>query len=92
MESLLEPSRKIEPAFTSYLLRTADGRSHTGLLVRRNEKEVVLRDAQNKEIAVPGGDVESFQTSRVSLMPEGQMSSLTPQEAADLLQYLAGLK
>jgi putative heme-binding domain-containing protein len=88
LESILEPSRRIEPKYAAYVALTGDGRSHTGLLVRRDERTVVLRDAQNKEIVLAAGDVEQFQPSRLSLMPAGQLAGLTAQEAADLLQYL----
>ena len=62
------------------------------LLVRRGEKEVVLRDAQNKEVVLAARNVETLRPSRMSLMPEGQLAGLTAQEAADLLEYLATRK
>jgi putative heme-binding domain-containing protein len=89
LQSMLEPSRRIEPKYAAYLVNTADGRSFTGLLVRRSEKEVVLRDAENKEIVLAAKKVEELRPSRVSLMPQGQLAGLTAQEAADLLEYLA---
>ena len=89
LESILEPSRRIEPKYAAYVAHTTDGRSFTGLLVKRDEKEVVLRDAQNKEIVLAAKNVEELRPSRMSLMPEGQLAGLTPQEAADLLDYLA---
>ena len=89
LESILEPSRRIEPKYAAYLVQTADGRSFTGLLVRRSEKEVVLRDAQNKEIVLAAKNVEELRPSRVSLMPQGQLAGLTAPEAADLLEYVA---
>jgi putative heme-binding domain-containing protein len=92
LESILEPSRRIEPKFASYVVVTVDGRSLTGLLVMRDETKVVLRDAQNKEIAVPAADVEALQPSRFSLMPDGQFGGLTAQEAADVLEYLVTRK
>ncbi|HEY1859582.1 MAG TPA: PQQ-dependent sugar dehydrogenase [Gemmataceae bacterium] len=92
LESILEPSRRIEPKFAAYIARTADGRSFTGLLVRRDDKEVVLRDAQNKEIVLAAKNVEELRPSTTSLMPNGQMAGLTAQEAADLLEYLATRK
>ncbi len=70
-------------------MQTVDGRSFTGLLVRRSEKEVVMRDAENREIVVAAKRVEVLQPSRVSLMPQGQLAGLTAQEAADLLEYVA---
>jgi putative heme-binding domain-containing protein len=92
LESILEPSRRIEPKFAAYVARTGDGRTVTGLLVKRDEKEVVLRDAQNKEIVLAAKNVEELRPSPKSLMPDGQMAGLTAQEAADLLEYLVNRK
>lgn len=89
LESMLEPSRRIEPKYAAYLARTTDGRVFSGLLSKRNDSEVILRDAQNKEIILAGKNVEMMQPSRHSLMPEGQLAGMTAQEAADLLEYLA---
>jgi putative heme-binding domain-containing protein len=92
LESILEPSRRIEPKYAAYVAQTADGRSLTGLLVRRDERGVVLRDAQNQEVVLADKDVETLQPSRLSLMPSGQLAGLTAQQAADLLEYLASRK
>ncbi len=92
LESILEPSRRIEPKYAAYIVQTAGGRSLTGLLVRRDENAVVLRDGQNKEITLAARDVEVLQPSRLSLMPDGQLAGLTAQQAADLLEYLASRK
>jgi putative heme-binding domain-containing protein len=92
LESILEPSRRIEPKYAAYIAQTTNGRSFTGLLVRRDESSVVLRDAQNKEIVLAAKDIEVLQPSRLSLMPDGQLAGLTAQQAADLLEYLASRK
>ena len=92
LESILEPSRRIDPKYAAYVAQTADGLSLTGLLVKRDENEVVLRDGQNKELVLAAKNVEALRPARMSLMPDGQMASLTAQEAADLLEYLAGRK
>ena len=92
LDSILFPSAKVEPQYASYLVKTHDGRSFTGLLVKRDEKQVVLRDAENKEIVLAADNVEAIQPSRLSLMPDGAVSGLTLQEAADLVEYLASRK
>jgi putative heme-binding domain-containing protein len=89
LESILEPSRRIEPKYAAYVAQTHDGRALTGLLVRRDERTVVLRDAQNKEVVLAATELDILQPSRVSLMPAGQLAGLTAQDAADLLEYLA---
>lgn len=92
LESLLEPSRRIEPKHATYAVATADGRLLTGLLVNRDEESLVLRDVQGKEIVLKADLVEELRPSRTSLMPEGQMADLTLQQAADLLSYLESLQ
>jgi putative heme-binding domain-containing protein len=92
LESLLQPSLRVEPQYAAYIVRTKDEKTVTGILVKRDEKQVVVRDAENKEHTFAAADVASVTPSRLSLMPEGQMAALTPQEAADLLEYLVQRK
>ena len=89
LTSVLTPSRRIEPKFATYLVQTTDGRSFSGVLVKRDENFVVLRDTQGKEIPLATIEVEELRLSNTSLMPEGQLAGLTAQDAADLLEYLA---
>jgi putative heme-binding domain-containing protein len=92
LNSLLEPSRRIEPRYATYVAATADGRALTGLLVKRDERSVVLRDSKGKESILAAKDVEELRPTRVSLMPDGQLTDLTAQEAADLIDYLHSLR
>jgi putative heme-binding domain-containing protein len=92
LESILEPSRRIEPKFAAYTALLSDGRSFTGLLIKRDDKEIVLRDAENKEIVLSAKKVEELKASAKSLMPDAQLAGLTAQEAADLLEYLVTRK
>jgi putative heme-binding domain-containing protein len=92
LASMLEPSRRIEPKFAAYLARTTDGRVVTGLLVKRDEAEVVLRDGENKEVKVAAADIEQMRPAGKSLMADGQLAGLTAEEAADLLAYLMSCK
>jgi putative heme-binding domain-containing protein len=92
LESLLQPSVRVEPQFAAYNVKTHDARTFTGLLIKRDDKQVVLKDAENKEIALTAADVESVTPSRLSLMPDGLLAGLTPQEAANLLDYLVSRK
>jgi putative heme-binding domain-containing protein len=92
LDSLLNPSARVESQFASYNVRTKDEKTYTGLLVKRSDTEVILKDAENKQIKLAADDVDSVTPSRLSLMPDGQMSGLTPQEAADLLEFLVQRK
>jgi putative heme-binding domain-containing protein len=92
LESILEPSKRLDPPYVTYLAETHDGRVLSGLLVERNEREVVLKDAQNKVVRLPRADVAQLVTQQQSLMPELLLRDLTAQQVADLLAYLGSLK
>ncbi|MCZ2343055.1 MAG: PQQ-dependent sugar dehydrogenase [Bacteroidales bacterium] len=92
LESLLDPSRRVEPPYQAYQLLTLDGKSFVGLLVKRNNHEIILKDHQNKTIVVQADNVDEFRPARESLMPTGQLADLTAQEAADLLEWLMSLR
>ncbi|MFO0819715.1 MAG: PQQ-dependent sugar dehydrogenase [Pirellulales bacterium] len=92
LDSLLQPSRTVEPAFAAYQVLLHDGRQLAGLLVKRTAEEFVLRDVQNKEIVLKASEVDRLSVARASLMPEGLLAGLTAQQAADLLAFLETLK
>ncbi|MHC4875926.1 MAG: PQQ-dependent sugar dehydrogenase [Planctomycetota bacterium] len=92
LESLLEPSKTIDPKFATWLVQTDAGKVVSGLLVRRTDKEVVIRDAQNNEHTIPVTEIDEIFRQRNSLMPEKLLRDLTAQQAADLLSWLASLK
>jgi putative heme-binding domain-containing protein len=92
LESLLLPSRRVEAKYQSYVLKCEDGRCVTGVLVKRDAKETVLRDATNKEHTFAARDIDQFTPARESLMPSGLLADLTPQQAADLLEFLVQSK
>jgi putative heme-binding domain-containing protein len=92
VESLISPSRRVDPAYAVYAVQTASGRTLTGLLVTRDEHTLVLRDGEGREISVAAEELEELRPLRISLMPEGQLAGLTAQEAADLVEFLATRK
>lgn len=92
LENILEPSKTIDPQFVSHLVETTTGEVHTGLLVRQSDTELVLKKADGKEVAVPVAEIERSSPQQKSLMPDLLLRDLSPQQAADLLEFLACLK
>ncbi|MGE0755737.1 MAG: PQQ-dependent sugar dehydrogenase [Pirellulaceae bacterium] len=88
LESILDPSKFIDPKYVAYLIETRDGRLMTGLLVQRDEREAVLRDAQDQRIVVPTSQIERLVAQSASLMPELLLRDLTAEQVADLLAFL----
>jgi putative heme-binding domain-containing protein len=92
LESILDPSRTVDPKYVAHVLETTDGKLHTGLLGEKNGREVVLRVVGDKEVRVPAGEVARLAPQRASLMPELLLRDLSAEQAADLLEFLASLK
>lgn len=91
LESLLEPSRIVEPAFQSYVLKSLDGTAATGVLVKKDTAGITIKDSLAKLSTVKTEDIDSFTPARESLMPKGLLADFTAQEAADLLAFLDSL-
>ncbi len=77
LESIVEPSKEIKEGFQSYRLATTDSKVYTGLRVKDDAKEVVIRDATGRDLRVAKDEVESMVPSKLSLMPDNVVSQLT---------------
>ena len=91
-ESIVDPSRNIEPKFQSHTVLLTDGKVVTGLLDQESEKQLTLINAQGVKIAIEVSEIESRKLDSTSIMPTGLVSELTAQQAADLLAYLTSLR
>ncbi|MCA9057314.1 MAG: c-type cytochrome, partial [Planctomycetaceae bacterium] len=90
-ESLLDPSRKIRDGFETVTLLLNDGSVRTGLVVRKSDKEIVLRDATNllQETTVLRSDIDEQNVSETSMMPTGLVASLADEhQFFDLVRYI----
>lgn len=91
VEALIHPSKSIRDGYHTVQLLTSNGELKNGMLVREDEKNIVLRDLANvqAEITIEKADVEARSNSKISMMPEGSVASLKSQsEFLDLLSYL----
>jgi putative heme-binding domain-containing protein len=90
IESILLPNKAIKENYHSLVVATKDGRVFTGIKVRETASELILRDAEDREIALPIQAIED-RTNGGSLMPEGLADSLTRAELVDLVRFLSEL-
>ena len=91
LETLLDPSKEIEPKYVSYLVETRGGAIHTGLLVQMTADKVVIRDAE-KTVELAMKDVRRMAAQEKSIMADDLLQGLAAQDVADLLEFLSGLK
>jgi putative heme-binding domain-containing protein len=90
IDSILLPSKQIKENYHSVIVTTTDGRFLTGIKVRESKTELVLRNAEDKEIVIPIKQIEE-RANGGSLMPEGLADSLTRAELVDLVRFLSEL-
>lgn len=90
IESLLEPSKKVKENYNSRIVQTIDGLQFSGIPIRENKQQTVLRTAEGKVVSISSDDIEATKDGR-SLMPEGLVDSLTEDELVDLVTFLSRL-
>lgn len=85
---VLDPNRSVEGNFRIYSLLTTDGIVVNGMMAGESRTSIELIDAQGKRQVIQREDIESFQASRKSLMPEGFESQIDKPGMKDLLEFL----
>jgi putative heme-binding domain-containing protein len=92
MESILQPSKDIDPNYETLLVRTAEGTMITGLRVNETNFSVQLREADGKFHSLLKSELEEVAVSKKSLMPENMAEALTVKELHDLFAFLMTLE
>ena len=92
LESILEPSKMIDPKYRTHLIETKDGQVLSGIVVQQNDRQVVVRNAKGEEVSLPAVEIEQIKPQSTSLMPDQLVRDLTAQQLADLLAFLCTLK
>jgi putative heme-binding domain-containing protein len=92
LESLLVPSATIAQGYETLNVTTKDGESYTGVRVGNSDNLLRLRPASGTDMVLHQNQIERIDRSKVSLMPEGLLNNLGPEEMRDLLAFLQHLK
>ena len=87
--AIVRPNAEIREGYEHNLLTTKDGRILSGFKVEENPRVVILRGLDGQDHLVPRKQIASFTPLRRSLMPEGLLSTLAPDELLHLFAYLA---
>jgi putative heme-binding domain-containing protein len=90
IDSLLLPNKAIKENYHSLVVGTNDGRILTGIKVRETNTELVLRNAEDREIAIPRSTIAE-RAPGGSLMPDGLTDNLTRAELLHLVRFLSEL-
>lgn len=90
VESLLDPAAKIKENYHSLIVMTDEGQILAGVKVRETDSELILRDAEDRDLVIPLDSIEAKRDGG-SMMPAGLTDSLTRSELVDLVRFLSEL-
>lgn len=91
VESILQPQRRVDPAYATVRVLTTSGRVWTGYVEREDEKELVLRDASSGEKrTLPQEEIELLDPAG-SVMPSGLHEAMSHQQLLDIVAFLMDL-
>ncbi len=86
--NVLDPSRQVTPDFVSYTVITTDGETFTGLITDESASSVRLRRPNAPDATIERSRISELKADGKSLMPDGLEQGLTPQDMADLLEFI----
>jgi putative heme-binding domain-containing protein len=92
MESILEPSRDIDPQYEAVQVVTKKGLAITGLRINESNFSIQLREENGRFHSFLKRDLDEVAVLKKSLMPENFAEQLTVKELHDLFAYLMTLQ
>lgn len=85
--NIIDPNALVSANHHLTTISLKDGRTLSGIIARQTEKVLTLRILE-VESTFPQGDILGKTTSPISIMPEGLLEILKPNQQRDLLAYL----
>ncbi len=93
IESIVEPSAKMDPKYISTIVRTTDDEVLVGFVTSETDDELVLSLPEGKSKTLnKKEDVADRKVALQSSMPENLGATVAPTEFLDLIEYLTTLK
>ena len=87
MENVIDPNAIVPREYQMTNFTLADGRVVAGIILRETADGVVVRTT-NENVTIAKGDIDNRKATSQSLMPEGLLDKLKPEEVRDLIAYL----
>jgi putative heme-binding domain-containing protein len=88
VESILDPSKAVEPQYQSYMVRTDDDQILVGAIDGESTTTITLARADGTRQTVDRSRIAEIKNSGVSLMPDGLADLITPSDLQAIVIYL----
>ncbi len=92
IESIIEPSKKVDPKYITTTVLTVDGLPMTGFVIQKTEDSITLALPEGIQKTFTNDDIDEVFETNQSSMPENLGSTIAPTEFLDVVEYLSTLK
>jgi|GEM_PF-966787 len=92
MESIVTPSKFIDPLFEAVSIATKDGKVIVGLRINETNFSIQLREENGRFHSLLKKDLDEFRVMDKSLMPENIPEQMTVKQLHDLFAFLMTLE
>jgi putative membrane-bound dehydrogenase-like protein len=92
LRNILTPNAAMEPGYRAFRVELKDGDVLDGMLVSQDQDAIILRRPNLEDTRLAQKDVRRAAFTKMSMMPEGLLDPLQPEEVADLFAFLQTLK
>ena len=87
LENIVDPSAVVSADYRMSIITLKDGRVLGGIIAAQTERTLTVR-LLTEETTVEKKEIARQEASPVSMMPEGQLLALQPEQVRDLIAYL----
>jgi putative heme-binding domain-containing protein len=92
IESIIEPSKKLEPKYVTTTIVTGEGKPEVGFVLEKTKESVTLLMAEGKQKTFKTDEIEDMAEMKQSSMPENLGATISAGEFLDVIEYLSTLK
>ena len=84
----VDPSYDVPDGYKMVTVLTVDGRLINGVVEEEDGTRLILKTAEQPRVVVSKESIEERKISDKTIMPDGQLDQMQPQEVIDLIKYL----
>ncbi len=85
--NIVDPSSVVPKQFTTSVIALDNGRVITGVVIGETEKSITVQ-TDKEQLTLATEDIEQRKNSGKSLMPDGMLDALTPEQVRDLFAFM----
>ncbi|MGH9311327.1 MAG: c-type cytochrome, partial [Vicinamibacterales bacterium] len=86
--NMLDPNAEVQDAYKMVVITTRDGRTYSGNIAGETDRQLTLRMVGQETAVVNKADIQSRESTGVSMMPPGLLENLSEREVIELVAYL----